>query len=290
MSKLQANVIIVGVLALLGYMSTFVVSERELAIKFKLGEIVKSDYEPGLYGLIPVFNNVKKFDKRIQTVDSTPEKYLTSEKKNVIVDAFVKWRISDVAQYYRATQGDKRVANTRLSRIINNALKNQISQRTILEVIAGERTKIMNQVRDNVDAESSRMGIDIVDVRIKKLDYSETISDSVYERMVQERAKVAKQLRSEGQEEAKGIRAAADREREQILAEAYREAQSIRGEGDAQAAEIYAEAYGKNPEFFSFYRSLKAYRKAFEDGQDVLVLEPDSEFFRYFKDMQGRAK
>lgn len=290
MSKLQANVIIVGVLVLLGYMSTFVVSERELAIKFKLGEIVKSDYEPGLYGLIPVFNNVKKFDKRIQTVDSTPEKYLTSEKKNVIVDAFVKWRISDVAQYYRATQGDKRVANTRLSRIINNALKNQISQRTILEVIAGERTKIMNQVRDNVDAESSRMGIDIVDVRIKKLDYSETISDSVYERMVQERAKVAKQLRSEGQEEAKGIRAAADREREQILAEAYREAQSIRGEGDAQAAEIYAEAYGKNPEFFSFYRSLKAYRKAFEDGQDVLVLEPDSEFFRYFKDMQGRAK
>lgn len=290
MSKLQANVIIVGVLALLGYMSTFVVSERELAIKFKLGEIVKSDYEPGLYGLIPVFNNVKKFDKRIQTVDSTPEKYLTSEKKNVIVDAFVKWRISDVAQYYRATQGDKRVANTRLSRIINNALKNQISQRTILEVIAGERTKIMNQVRDNVDAESSRMGIDIVDVRIKKLDYSETISDSVYERMVQERAKVAKQLRSEGQEEAKGIRAAADREREQILAEAYRQAQSIRGEGDAQAAEIYAEAYGKNPEFFSFYRSLKAYRKAFEDGQDVLVLEPDSEFFRYFKDMQGRAK
>lgn len=290
MSKLQANVIIVGVLALLVYMSAFVVSERELAVKFKLGEIVKSDYEPGLYWLIPVFNNVKKFDKRIQTVDSTPEKYLTSEKKNVIVDAFVKWRISDVAQFYRATQGDKRVANTRLSRIINNALKNQISQRTILEVIAGERTQIMNQVRDNVDAESSRMGITIVDVRIKKLDYSETISDSVFERMVQERAKVAKQLRSEGQEESKGIRAAAEREREQILAEAYREAQSIRGEGDARAAEIYAQAYGKNPEFFSFYRSLDAYRQAFEGGQDVLVLEPDSEFFRYFKDMQGRAR
>lgn len=290
MSKLQANVIIVGVLALLVYMSAFVVSERELAVKFKLGEIVKSDYEPGLYWLIPVFNNVKKFDKRIQTVDSTPEKYLTSEKKNVIVDAFVKWRISDVAQFYRATQGDKRVANTRLSRIINNALKNQISQRTILEVIAGERTQIMNQVRDNVDAESSRMGITIVDVRIKKLDYSETISDSVFERMVQERAKVAKQLRSEGQEESKGIRAAAEREREQILAEAYREAQSIRGEGDARAAEIYAQAYGKNPEFFSFYRSLEAYRQAFEGGQDVLVLEPDSEFFRYFKDMQGRAR
>lgn len=290
MSKLQANVIIVGVLALLVYMSAFVVSERELAVKFKLGEIVKSDYEPGLYWLIPVFNNVKKFDKRIQTVDSTPEKYLTSEKKNVIVDAFVKWRISDVAQFYRATQGDKRVANTRLSRIINNALKNQISQRTILEVIAGERTEIMNQVRDNVDAESSRMGITIVDVRIKKLDYSETISDSVFERMVQERAKVAKQLRSEGQEESKGIRAAAEREREQILAEAYRESQSIRGEGDAQAAEIYAEAYGKNPEFFSFYRSLGAYRQAFEGGQDVLVLEPDSEFFRYFKDMQGRTR
>ena len=167
MSKLQANIIIVGILAVLVYMSAFVVNERELAIKFKLGEIVKSDFEPGLYWLIPVFNNVKTFDKRIQTVDSTPEKYLTSEKKNVIVDAFVKWRISDVAQYYRATQGDKRVANTRLSRIINNALKNQISQRTILEVIAGERTQIMDQVRDNVDAESDRLGISIVDVRNK---------------------------------------------------------------------------------------------------------------------------
>lgn len=290
MSKLQANIIIVGILAVLVYMSAFVVNERELAIKFKLGEIVKSDFEPGLYWLIPVFNNVKTFDKRIQTVDSTPEKYLTSEKKNVIVDAFVKWRISDVAQYYRATQGDKRVANTRLSRIINNALKNQISQRTILEVIAGERTQIMDQVRDNVDAESDRLGISIVDVRIKKLDYSESISDSVFERMVQERAKVAKQLRSEGEEEAKGVRAEAERERQQLLAEAYRESQSIRGAGDAKAAEIYAEAYGKNPEFFSFYRSLNAYRQAFEGGQDILVLEPDSEFFRYFKDGQGQAR
>ncbi|HEX7026982.1 MAG TPA: protease modulator HflC [Gammaproteobacteria bacterium] len=290
MSKLQANVIIFAVLAVLVYMSAFVVNERELAIKFKLGEIVKSDYEPGLYWIIPIFNNIKKFDKRIQTVDSTPEKYLTSEKKNVIVDAFVKWRISDVAQFYRATQGDVRVASTRLSRIINNALKNQISQRTILEVIAGERTQIMNQVRDNVDTESKPLGITIVDVRIKKLDYSESISDSVFERMIQERVKVAKQLRSEGHEEAKGVRAEAEREREQILAEAYRESQSIRGSGDAKAAEIYAEAYGKNPEFFSFYRSLNAYRHAFESGQDVLVLEPDSAFFRYFKDVQGQAR
>lgn len=290
MSKLQANVIILAVLAVLVYMSAFVVNERELAIKFKLGEIVKSDYEPGLYWIIPVFNNIRKFDKRIQTVDSTPEKYLTSEKKNVIVDAFVKWRISDVAQFYRATQGDRRVASTRLSRIINNALKNQISQRTILEVIAGERTQIMNQVRDNVDTESKRLGITIVDVRIKKLDYSESISDSVFERMIQERVKVAKQLRSEGHEESKGVRAEAEREREQLLAEAYRESQAIRGSGDAKAAEIYAEAYSKNPEFFSFYRSLNAYRRAFESGQDVLVLEPDSEFFRYFKDIQGQAR
>lgn len=290
MSKLQANVIILVVVAVLVYMSAFVVDERELAIKFKLGEIVKSDYEPGLYWLIPIFNNVKTFDRRIQTVDSTPEKYLTSEKKNVIVDAFVKWRISDVAQFYRATQGDRRVANTRLSRIINNALKNQISQRTILEVIAGERTEIMNQVRDKVDADANQLGISIVDVRIKKLDYSESISNSVFDRMVQERAKVAKRLRSEGQEEAKGTRAEAERERAQILAKAYSEAQSIRGAGDAKAAEIYAEAYGKNPEFFSFYRSLNAYRQAFESGQDVLVLEPDSEFFRYFKDVQGQAR
>ena len=285
--KSHVDLVIVAVLAVLVYLSAFIVDERELAIKFKLGEIVKSDFEPGLYWLLPIFNNVRKFDARIQALDASPEKYLTSEKKNVIVDAFVKWRIVDVAEYYRATQGDQRLADNRLSRIVNNALKNQISQRSIKEVIAGERTEIMNQVRDNVDTEAQRLGITIIDVRIKKLDYSESISDSVFQRMVQERATVAKKLRSEGDEEAKRIRAVADRVREEILAEAYRESESIRGQGDATAAEIYASAYNQDIEFYNFYRSLNAYKNTFNGQQDVLILQPNSEFFRYFKDAQG---
>ena len=290
MSKLQANVVIGVVIAILVYMSAFIVDERELVVKFRLGEIVKSDFKPGLYWMLPFYNNVKKFDKRIQSVDSTPEKYLTSEKKNVIVDAFVKWRITDVTEFYRATRGDSSIASGRLSDIINDALKNQISQRTILEVISGERTEIMNKVRDKVHEEGKSLGISIVDVRIKKLDYSEKISGSVFERMRTERLTVAKRLRSEGQEEAKIVRANSEREREQILAEAYSQSQSIRGEGDATAADIYAKAYGKDPEFYSFYRSLNAYKESFGGGQDVLILEPDSEFFKYFKDAAGKAK
>lgn len=288
MTTLQKTVILVGAAAVLIYMSAFIVDERQLVIKFKLGEIVKSDYKPGLYWLLPIFNNVKKFDKRIQSLDAPPEKYLTNEKKNVIVDAFVKWRINDVAKYYRTTRGDSIVANNRLSRVIDDALKNQISQRSVIDVISGERTEIMNSVRDKVDIGVNEMGISVVDVRIKKLDYSEDISDSVYKRMRQERETEKKKLRSEGQEEATKIRAEAERQREEILAEAYRKSEAIRGEGDAKAAAIYAAAYGKNPEFYSFYRSLKAYRETFGGGQDVLILEPDSEFFRYFKQAEGR--
>ncbi len=289
MTKLQINVIILAAIGFLVYLSAFIVDERELAIKFRLGEIAKSDYTPGIYLQLPFVNNVKKFDKRIQTVDSAPERYLTSEKKNVVVDSFVKWRINDVSEYYRATRGgDQKQANDRLSRIINNALKNQISQRTILEVIAGERAEIMNTVRDVVDAEAQRFGIKVIDVRIKKLDYSADISESVFRRMVTERATVARKLRSEGQEEAKVIRATAERQREEILAEAYRESETIRGNGDAQAAETYAKAYGKNREFYNFYRSLEAYRNTFQGQSDILVLEPDSEFFRYFNQASGK--
>ncbi|HEY3487378.1 MAG TPA: protease modulator HflC, partial [Gammaproteobacteria bacterium] len=208
MNRLQINLIVIGVLAGLVYMSTFVVSERELAVKFKLGEIVKSDFEPGLYWMVPFLNNVRKFEKPIQQLEKPAEKYLTAEKKNMIVDAFVKWQIVDVAEYYRATeQGDRQVAIDRLSQIINNALKNQISQRTVKEIIAAERAEIMNTVRDTVDEEASHLGITVVDVRIKKLDYSEDISESVHKRMIADRTTVAKQLRSEGQEEAKVIRA-----------------------------------------------------------------------------------
>ncbi len=287
MTKSQLFVIGAAVLAVLVYMSAFVVDERELVIQFRLGEIKRSDFEPGLYWLTPIVNNVRKFDRRIQSLDSLPEKYLTSEKKNVIVDSFVKWRINDVAEYYRSTQGDLRLANNRLSRIVNNALKNGISQRTILQVISGERAEMMNAVRENVYVQAQRFGIEVVDVRIKKLDYSETISASVFERMIKERATVAKKLRSEGNEEAKVVRAEAERESREILAEAYRESQSIRGEGDATAAEIYAKAYNQNAEFYSFYRSLNAYRAMFDERNDILILQPDSDFFRYFKDAKG---
>jgi membrane protease subunit HflC len=289
MNKLQANLIILGVTAMLVYLSLFVVTERELAIKFKLGEIIKSDYAPGLYWKVPLINNVRLFDSRIQLLEAPAEHYLTNETKNVIVDAFVKWRISDVAQYYRATGGDRLNATTRLSRIVNNALKNQISQRTVRDVIGGDRVAVMNAVRESVAEDVAGFGIDVVDVRIKRLDYAETISESIFQRMATERGAAAKKWRSEGQEESRIIRADADRQHKEIIAAAFREAEIIRGEGDAEAASIYAKAYGKNPEFYAFHRSLGAYREAFGSGQDVLILEPDSEFFKYFKDASGRG-
>ncbi|MBN1379665.1 MAG: protease modulator HflC [Gammaproteobacteria bacterium] len=289
MTKLHKTVFVVCVAAVLVYMSAFVVDERELVVKFKLGEIVKSDYEPGLYWLWPVINNVKKFDKRIQGLDAPTEQYLTNEKKNLTVDAFVKWRITDVGQFYRTTEkGDKVVANNRLSRIVDDALKNQISQRSVIDVVSGERAEIMNRVRDKVDVEVKGMGITIIDVRIKKLDYSDEISGSVFKQMRQERETEMKRLRSEGREAATKIRAEAERERKQTLAEAYRKSEIIRGEGDAASAAIYAKAYGKNREFYSFYRSLEAYRETFASGQDILILDPDSEFFRYFNNAYGK--
>lgn len=289
MTVLHKAIVALVIAAVLVYMSAFTVDERDLVVKFKLGEIVKSDYEPGLYWLVPVFNNVRKFDKRIQGLDATPEKYLTNEKKNVMVDAFVKWRITDVGQYYRTTEkGDMAVANNRLSRVVDDALKNQISQRSIIDVVSGERSEIMNQVRDKVDVEAKGMGISVIDVRIKKLDYSEDISDSVYKQMRQERRTEMKRLRAEGQAEATKIRSEAERQRAEILADAYRKSETIRGEGDAESAAIYANAFGKNSEFYSFYRSLEAYRETFASGQDLLVLDPESEFFRYFKQSSGR--
>lgn len=287
MTRSQIIAVILGVVVVLVWMSTFVINERELAVKFRLGEIVKSDFEPGLYFITPFVNNVRKFDARVQGLDAPPERYLTSEKKNVIVDAFIKWRIVDVAQFYRATSGDMRSANDRLSRIANNALKNQVSQRTIKQVISGERTEIMNKVQEGVAEEAKQFGSTIVDVRIKKLDYPETISRSVYQRMEKERATVAKQLRSEGEERATVIRSQAERKREEILAEAFRTAEEIRGEGDAEAAEVYAQAFDQNREFYQFTRSLNAYRETFSSGDDVMVIKPDSEFFRYFNEAGG---
>lgn len=287
MSKSHVTIVILGVLAVLIYLSVYTVSEKQIIVKFKLGEIVKIEDEPGLKFKIPIFNNIRVFEKRIQTLDSSPGEYLTSEKKYVIVDSFVKWRITDVAEYYRSTQGDSDKARARLARIVDDALKSQFSSRGVVEVISGERTEIMNAARDKVNEEAQSLGISIIDVRIKKLDYDTSISDRVFNRMRTERKGVANKLRSEGQEEATVIRAEAEREREEILAEAYRQSETIRGEGDATAASTYAKAYGKNAEFYNFYRSLNAYKETFSSGQDILVLKPDSEFFRYFNNARS---
>lgn len=263
--------------------SAYTVDERERAILFRLGEIVETDIEPGLHWKLPVIYNVRKFDGRILTMDAEPERFLTAEKKNVMVDAYVKWRIDDVARYYTAMNGDESRTNLRLSQIIKDELRGQFGRRTIQEVVSGERGQIMDILTLNTNKQAQSFGISVVDVRIKRIDLPKEVSDSVYRRMVAERARVAKDLRSRGAEAAERIRADADRQRTVTLAEAYGEAERTRGEGDGQAAEIYAAAYQKNPEFYSFYRSMNGYRESFKDGNDVLVMHPDSGFFKYFQ-------
>ncbi len=269
-------------------MSTFIVHERELAIKFKLGEIVESDYKPGLYFQIPIINNVIKFDSRVLTLDTPSERFLTSEKKNVIVNSFVKWRITDPKTFYTSTQGDERTAIARMASIINDELKGQIGARTIQEVISGERASIMKVVTDNAGLKIQDLGIQLVDVRVKKVELPEQVTENVYLRMQTERKTVAKSFRSRGEEQAKKIRANANRQREEILAESYRKSEEIRGEGDATSAKIYADSFGKDKDFYSFTRSLKAYENSFASNQDILVMSPDSEFFKFFKDSDGQ--
>ncbi|MGE0080239.1 MAG: protease modulator HflC [Thiohalomonadaceae bacterium] len=281
---------VIGILVLvwLGFMSLFTVNERELAIKFRLGEFERADYDPGIHFKIPLINKVRKFDARVMTLDMDPARFLTLEKKNVIVDAFVKWRITDVTAFYRTTGGDEMRANQRLSQVVVEGLRNEFGKRTIQEAISGERAQIMSIISDQFDEQARSFGIEVVDVRIKRIELPPEVSSSVYQRMEAERARVAKDLRSRGAEAAERIRADADRQRTIILAEAYRDAERTRGEGDARAAEIYAKAFGRNEEFYKLYRSLNAYKNVFSNQQDVLVLDPGSEFFKYFKDTQGR--
>ena len=288
-TKLMALIILALVLVL-GYTSIFTVDERELAIKFRLGEIVKADYEPGLYFQMPFVNNVRKYEKRILTLDARPANYLTKEKKNVNVDFFVKWRISNVSTYYKSMAGNERTAAERIYTTMNDGLRGEFSSRNIQEVISGERTTIMADMTKQANDQLGRFGIEVVDVRIKRIDFTETISESVYRRMEAERTRVAKDLRSRGAEAAEIIGANADRQRTVLLAEAYKQAQETRGDGDAKAAEIYAKAYNQDPEFYSFYRSLDAYKTSFGADGDVLVLEPDSDFFNYFKDATPQRK
>ena len=277
------SVVVLLLVVIVGSNAFFTVDEREKVIMFKLGEIVRTDFTPGLWLKIPFINNVKKFDGRIQTLDAEPERYLTNEKKNVIVDSFVKWRISDVARYYTATGGDADRANLRLSQIIKDGLRGEFGKRTIKEVISGERVEIMDILTKEADKEAKAFGIDIVDVRIKRIDLAPDISESVYRRMEAERQRVAKDFRARGAEAAEKIRAEADKRRTILLAEAFRDAETTRGEGDATAVKIYADAYGKDLQFYSLYRSLNAYKDTFSSKDDILVLEPNTEFFKYFK-------
>lgn len=284
------SLVLAAVVLWLGSMSFFIVDERELAVKFRLGEFDRADYTPGIYFKIPFINNVRKFDSRILTLDAEPERYLTFEKKNVIVDAFIKWRISDVENYYKTMGGDERRAGMRLSQVIKNGLRDEFGKRTIQEAISGERAQIMSVITAQIEEQAKQFGIEVVDVRIKRIELPPEVSGSVYDRMEAERARVAKDLRSRGAEAAERIRADADRQRTVILAEAYRDAERIRGEGDGSAAEIYAEAFSKDEKFYAFYRSLDAYKNVFTSQEDVLVLDPESEFFKYFKDAGGNAK
>lgn len=281
------TILIVGFLALLIYMSVFVVTEREKAILLRLGEIVKTDYEPGLHFMVPFLNNVRKFDKRILTLDSQPEMILTGEKKNVLVDYFVIWRIDKVDDYYTSFGGREMDAVNRMSQTIKDGLQSEFNNRTIKEVVSGEREEIMKSVSQRADEKISTFGIKIIDVRIKQIELPPNVAEAVYERMRVERDRIAKEHRAKGEKEAKIIRAKAERQRTELLADAKRKAEEIRGAGDAQATEISAKAYGQDAQFYSFYRSLLAYRRTFSNKQDLIVLEPDSEFFKYFGNIQG---
>lgn len=281
-AKMLGAIVVVALL-IVGSFSMFTVDEREKAILFRLGEIVKTDFKPGLYFKLPFVNNVRKFDARVQTLDAEPERYLTSEKKNVIVDAFVKWRIGDVERYFTSTGGDPNTANSRLSQVIKDGLRGEFGKRTIQEVVSGERKEVMNILTAQASEQAKLFGIDLLDVRIKRIDLAKEISDSVYRRMEAERLRVAKDLRARGAETAEVIKAEADRKKTVLLAEAYRKAETIRGEGDGASAKIYADAYNQDKEFYALYRSLGAYRKSFASKDDILVLQPDTEFFKYFK-------
>jgi membrane protease subunit HflC len=278
------------VVAILLRMSVFTVDEREHALKFRFGEIVKADYTPGLHFKVPFVNNVVRYPNRILTYERSEEKFLTGEKKNLIVDYFVTWKIVDPAQYYRAVSGDRDRAVERLSAILKEGIKAAFSTRTVQQVVSAERSELLGEMIKEARERSPELGIQVVDVRVKRIDLSDEVSESVYNRMKQERQRVAIQLRAEGEEEYLRIRADADRQRTVILSEAYRDAERIRGAGDAGRSEIYAQAYSKDPDFYAFYRSMQAYRESLGHDHDVLVLRPDSDFFQFLQKRLGAAK
>ncbi len=285
--KMKNIIIILIALAVLIFATaTYTVDERETAIKFRFKEIVETDIKPGLHFKIPFVNTVEKFSTLILTLDAQPDRFLTGEKKYVKVDFFVKWRIDDVSKFYRATRGDINRAQNRLESIMKDGLRNEFSTRTIKEAITGERGEIMTALREKAEKSAKSLGIKIIDTRVSQIDFPESVSESVYQRMRSERQRVAQDFRSRGRAEGEKVRAVADRNAVIIEANAYLDAEKIRGQGDAKSAEIYAKAYQKNPEFYSFYRSLSAYKKSIGNN-DIMVMEPDSDFFRYFKNQNG---
>jgi len=279
------NFLVGGVVALiLLSMSVFIVDQRQTAIVFQLSEVMRVETTPGLKFKLPLVQNVRFFDSRILTLDATePERIITAEKKNMLVDSFVKWRIVDVKQYYISVGGDEARAQTRLMQTVNSAMREEFGKLTIHEVVSGKRDELMRVVQEKTDVDARKIGVEVLDVRLKRVDFPVEISDSVYRRMDAERKRVANELRATGNAESEKIRADADRQREVTLAQAYRDAQKMKGEGDAKAAAIYANAFSRNPEFYAFYRSLDVYKQGFKNKSDVMVLDAGSPFFKYLK-------
>ncbi|MGY6274564.1 protease modulator HflC [Methylomonas sp. MgM2] len=270
------------IILVLASMSVFHVNEYEKAILFRLGEIVTTDLNPGLHFKTPVINNVSTFDARVLTLDAKSERFLTSEKKNVIVDSFAKWRIGDVGLFYTTVGGDEFQANLRLDQIMKDAMRSEFGVRTIKQLISEDRDDLRHTLLEKLSPLARKYGIELIDIRVKRIDLPQEVSSSVFQRMRAERERVAREFRSQGAESAELISAEADKQKQVIVANAQREAENIRGRGDAESAEIYAKSFGKNPEFYAFYRSLQAYQASFEDTQDTLIVKPTSDFFKYF--------
>ena len=278
-----------GLLLIVGSNSLYVISEVERGMTFRFGEMIQSDIKPGWHIKLPFIENVRRFDARILTVDAQPASFFTIENKRLIVDSYAKWRIADVDKYYEATLGIERTADNRLAKRVNDGLRNQFGNRTLREVVSGERDMLMKNITDSLNSTVlDELGIEIVDVRVKRIDLPPEVSNQVYRRMTAERNSEAQELRSTGKEKAEKIRASADRERTIELANAYRDAEELRGQGDAEAARIYAEAYQQDPEFYAFMRSLNAYKSAFSNKGDILLVEPDSEFFKYLNQQKTK--
>lgn len=278
---------IIVVIVFLYATATFQVAEYQEGVKFRLGEIVETDFEPGLHFKLPFVNSVNLFDMRVLSLSTPPERFLTSEKKNLIIDYFIKWRIINPSDFYRATRGRESVAESRLNQIVKDSMKSQIASRTIAEVVSGDRDLFMRNVIETTNEDIAGLGLEITDVRIMRIELPQEVRQSVYSRMEKERSTVAKAIRSRGEEQAMRITSDADRQRVVIVSQAEREADELRGDGDAEAARIYAESYSQDEEFFAFYRSIQAYSKAFDSGGDTFVLSPDSPFFRYFRSPDG---